>query len=147
MSESERRKRCHQVHVRLSPAEFLELSGRVGAWNGRLPADASPNAKMTIPRILVASALKSDIPRIVPGPVVPRLTDEQQAELRTLRAATASLGNLFRAWIKQGAGVYRGKGGQDIKVTIGPTPRQIRDGDELLRALKDAHKRISAIIG
>ena len=143
---SEKRQRCASVHVRLTPTEFALLQAQAADWNSKLPPDASPNARMTLPRLLVASVFRRLLPCVVAASPVPVLSADELAELRQLRAATSSLGNLFRAWIRQGAGVYKGKGGSDINVIIGPTRRQIKDGDDLISALTDVNKRISTYL-
>jgi hypothetical protein len=143
--KSERRQKIYGVHVRLTPEEFLVLQGQVEEWNQHLPQDASARARMTIPRILVAAAFRREIPRVVVAQ--PVLDGGVVAEMKALRIAIASSGNMLKTWLKYGDGSFIGKGSGNVLVaTFPPDAGQIRSGNDLLQNMSRAHKALIALL-
>lgn len=107
---SERRRRQHQVLVRLNSDEFFQLQEIVDERNAGLGPEHSASTKTTIQEVLVTSALGRQFR--------PTLADVQQArravdpDLRKASADLASLGNMLKAWGEYGNGVFRGNSPQ-----------------------------------
>ena len=127
---SERRRRSHVVSVRLSDTELAELTRRLVAMNGHLPADASRSSVYSLGRLLRDAALLRPL-KVSPA------SDATSRELAALRANLARAGTLLKTWLERGTGLHGGKGGSLLVIRRPPTGVEAEDGGKALAEIRD----------
>jgi hypothetical protein len=120
------------VTVRLSPDEWVTLSAQADQWNSRLPENASASAQMTIAKLLRSGALRRKRP---PSVVSVGIAAETLAEMKSIRADMARLGNMLKTWMEYGDGVFRGKGDR-LKIARVPMGGELNSVRAVLQALE-----------
>jgi hypothetical protein len=120
------------VTVRLSPDEWATLSVQADQWNSRLPENASASAQMTIAKLLRSGALRRKRP---PSVVSVGIAAEALAEMKSIRADMARLGNMLKTWMEYGDGVFKGKGDR-LKIARVPMGGELNSVRAVLQALE-----------
>lgn len=141
---SEARRSPYQVNVRLTAEEWERLRAQAEEWNRHLPSTASASARMTIPRLLRTAAFRRKRP---PALVAVGLSAEALAEFKAARADMARLGNLFKAWLEYGNGVFEGKGNTPLVIQRGAMGVEKMGVRDVLKALEKAAQAMEAAVG
>lgn len=130
---SETRRSSYQVNVRLTAEEWQRLHTQAEEWNRHLPSTASAAARMTIPRLLRTAAFRRKRP---PALIAVGLSAEALAEFKAARADMARLGNMFKAWLEYGNGVFEGKGETPLVIHRGAMGVEKTGVRDVLEALE-----------
>jgi hypothetical protein len=116
----------------LSEAEFQTLFAQAEKWNAELSPKASKNARMTIAELLRSAGLRR---KRAPSVVSVGIAAEALAEMKSIRADMARLGNMLKTWMEYGDGVFKGKGDR-LKIARVPMGGELNSVRAVLQALE-----------
>ena len=141
---SEKRKRTTIIGVRVTPEELDALTAKVNERNSHLHPNARKSSKTTIQKFLVDAGLRREF-----KPVVLSSFDRtaELTELKRIRNAVASTGNMLKTWLAYGAGEHEGKGPTPLKIHADPTSEQRNDVKTILRLIAENHTELKSRIG
>ena len=152
MSNSEKRKRSQQIHVRLTTDEYLQLTEKLNTHNQEIIDKAKKNgidvtklALLSMQNLMMDAALSRQISKPI---ILPATVDI--AGLKDLSSSLSRDGGLLKAWLAGSGDHYSQTSNnkeRSVKVVTNATSDQRPQIDKLIKRIESTVEQVRIVLG